>query len=381
MANPAVQAASGGAAPPDPNARKGNGQEPVILPNPFTRAAREHYEGPFVDNTEAGFAGGSSFAKGPFDIPAIGYFKAVILKVEATGGTGVAGVAREDAPYNVLTNVLLSDVNGTPIVGPIDGWDLYLINKYGGYAFDAEPENHPDFSAVAATGNFTFFLRLPVEITARDALGALPNQSAAQTYKLQYTINDANNVYSTLPTTRPAVRVRAWLEAWTQPGPTDLRGVPNMQAPPAVGTTQFWTKSSHVTASGDQRIRLPRVGNLIRTLILQYRDDAATPVRTTTEFPDPFRVELDGRILYNVGRDVWRGLMRERHSVAAEVGIIVLDYSHDLDGKVGGELRDLYLVTTQATRLELVGNFGGSGGTLQIITNDVAPAGDVYVEQ
>ena len=48
---------------------------------------------------------------------------------------------------------------------------------------------------------------------------------------------------------------------------------------------------------------------------------------------------------------------------------------YELDGKPGFETRELWLPTNSATRLEIVGSFADSG-TLDVLTNDVLPAGD-----
>ena len=66
------------------------------------------------------------------------------------------------------------------------------------------------------------------------------------------------------------------------------------------------------------------------------------------------------------------------HIVRGE-GVWLEDFAHEFDGKIGNELRDGWLGTVQSTRLELSGTFG-SAGTLTILTNDVAPAGPIFME-
>lgn len=369
--NAAAAARSGQATPGT------DGPEAAGPYNDFVRGSTEHQE-PFFD--QSWLLSANQVNVGPIDVPSFGYLRHIVLLVTTSGGAGAAAVAHEDSPWRALNNVQLTDVNGAPIVGPMSGYDLYLANKYGVYMTlppDSDPALSPVFSAVAATGDFSFLIRVPCEVASRDALGSLPNMNAANTYKLSFTVNSTTNIYATPPTTIPTVRVRAWLEAWFQPPLTDLRGVPNVQQPPAMGTTQYWSKSPVNVNAGDQRIRLTRVGNLLRTLVLVFRN--ATPVRNTTNFPDPLRLEHDGIIVANLGRDLMRHYVRERYGFNPETGVFVFDFTHDLDGKAGNELRDLYLATTQASRVELVGSFGAAG-TLDILFNDVAPAGDVYTE-
>lgn len=343
-----------------------------VRPNPFVRGSRQHTE-PFDDRSIAMQAAATTNV-GPIDVAAFGFLRHIVILVTCTLGAGTAGTLKEDAPWIFLDNIQLTDVNGTPIVGPLSGYDLYLANKYGAYVADCDPANSPSYT-VTDTNNPAFLLRVPVEIAERDALGALPNMSAAQSYKLSYVLNSAGSAYSVNPgTTLPTVRVRAWIETWAQPSAAGLDGVPNELVPPGVGTTQFWTKTVANITAGEQRIRLTRVGNLIRNLVLVYRN--ATPVRNTTNFPDPLRIEWDGKIYTNEGRDIIRQHTRERYGFTPETGVFVFDFTHDMDGKPGNELRNLYLPTTQASRLELVGNFGAAG-TLAILTNDVAPAAGI----
>lgn len=386
MPSPATVAASPGqntAAPPQGGTKNA---PPPPPPAPFTAGAHEHVEGPFFDVSTQMDA--NLHAIGPFNIPAYGYLRSVLLLVTATGGadSGETVAANADAPWNVLQNVQLRDVNSAPLVGPFpSGYNLYLANKYGGQAWNADPKLSPFFSAVAvgsnASGNFQFLLRVPVEITARDALGALPNQNAASTYKLDISIAPSSVVYTVAPDTKPVVRVRAFLEAWSQPLPNDVRGMPQATVPPALGTTAYWSMYSPPVNSGAQTVQLQRVGNLIRTLLFVARD--ADGIRQSTIFPDPVQLLWDTRILNQEALAIRQQYVQDRYGYglgqsAQDTGVYVYDYIHDLDNHAGDELRDLYLPTTQATRLEIQGSFGGAG-TLDIITNDVAPTADIRV--
>src|SRR5262245_24555993 len=87
---------------------------------PFTAAAHEHREPVTVDN--AGALGAAQNPRGPFDIPSYGFIKSVLLEVSLTGGTLGAGVLAADFPFNILQNIQITDVNGAPIFGPLDGY-------------------------------------------------------------------------------------------------------------------------------------------------------------------------------------------------------------------------------------------------------------------
>lgn len=367
-----------------------SGDKPAaILAVPFVRAAQEHYES-FIDVSNQ--LGVSAVQLGPFDIPAYGFMRGVRLTVKATNGSGTATVvAAEDAPFSAIDECVVMDVNGAPIVGPLSGYDLYLLNKWGGYAPSLpDPKSLPAHQGVQAgangSGNFAFELRIPIEVNGRDALGALPNQNGASTYKLRVTLAPASKVYGTAPTNLPSVRVTATLDAWTQPTQTDQRGNPNATQPPALGTTSYWSKTVFTVSNGFQTLRLPRVGNYLRELIFVYRDGTGSRAAGAGLFPDPASISWDTRLLKAYPRDLWRNDMARKLGAAATVeaangldnGVFVEDYAHEFTGRIGYELRDGWLPTSQSTRLELSGTFTGSG-TLTVLTNDVAPNGEIFV--
>lgn len=362
---------------PGQNAPKDKDAAPAILV-PFVRAAQEHVE-PFLDTTVP--IGASTIAINPADVPAYGFMRGILIEVTATGGTGTAAVYKGDGPFSALTDVQVSDVNGAPIVGPVDGYDLYLINKYGGYRrAGVSPKTHPDYTA-PTSGNFSFLTYVPIEVNGRDGLGSLANLNAASAYKLRLSVALKGNVFTVDPTTLPNVRVRAWLDAWTQPAGSDLKGQPQQTEPPAHGTTSYWSKYVQNVTAGANTIKLPRVGNLIRNQIYVFRDVAG--VRNKVSFPGSFQNYWDTRLLKDYAPSVWRGQMSQRFGLPGaddaanglDTGVYVEDYCHEFDGLAGFEMRDGWLPTSGSTRLDLQGQFGAAG-TLTVLTNDVSPAGE-----
>lgn len=363
---------------------KGNAAPPAPVV-PFVRAALEHTES-FLDWSATITTASTIVGGGPVDVPAYGFLRSILLLVTASGGTGAAAVYRQDAPWTVINEVALLDVNGAPLVGPFGGYDLYLVNRYGGYSFTQNPLLSPGYTAPTTAGNFQFMLRIPVEVSRRDALGALPNMNSASPYKLRLTQGALTEVYSTNPTTSPTIRWRCWLEAWTPPAPTGPAGEVQAVQPPALGTAQFWSKTTITTNSGAQTLRLPRVGNLIRNIILVWRD--TTPARTDATLADPLTLLWDGRIIFQASQLVLQQYISERNAYTTnttnsafggmDAGVYAISGSHDFDGHTGDEMRDLWLPTTQSTRLEVQGTFGANG-SLAVLTNDVSPQGNVFV--
>jgi hypothetical protein len=354
-----------------------NGKQAPPPPTiPFVRAATEVNSPANVDRSN--LIGVNALNLGPDDIPAYGFLRGLIILVDATGGTGAAAVYKEDAPWSVIAELALTDVNGQPIV-QLSGYELYLAHKWGtSSAFTPDPTLSPYYVAPATNGNFSFLLRVPVEVGIRDALGALDNMNASATYKVRVQQADVTGVYSTNPTTLPTIRLRVWAEQWSPVAANDAAGAPQAQRPASPGTTQFWTRQTFNVAAGQQVFQMRRVGNLLRNLIFVFRTVA--PARSDTNLPDPYQLAWDSKPLYNEPRNLRKHYMRERSNNAnSDTGVLVIDFAHDFDGQLGSEMRDLWLPTLQSTRLEFSGVFGAAG-VLTVITNDVTPVGNVFLD-
>jgi hypothetical protein len=172
----------------------------------------------------------------------------------------------------------------------------------------------------------------------------------------------------------------------------------NQVTPPAMNTTQFWSTQIFNVNSGMQTIRLTRVGNYIRNIILVHRSAGATPRATGhADFPDPVIWYLDARPTSNVSKVLWLERMFRRSGFGGrpqggllttpvtrdtagglDHGVYVVDMTHEFDQSLGQENRDLWLPTLGSTRLELQGSFAAAG-TLTVLTNDVAIAGPVFL--
>lgn len=370
------------------------GRRDAVVPVvPFIRASAEHRE-PVLDTSRALVATGTADL-GVFDIPAYGYLRSIMLVVTCSGSTGTP-TFHEDGPFSVLQNVALTEPNGAVLSQFNSGFDLFLVNKWGGYRHveGSDPRSSPQFTTDAA-GNFTFLLRIPVELNQRDGLGALPNQNSAAAFKLRLSLASsaaAAGLYVTAPTAPGTVRIRAYLEAWDQPE-TQAGGQTNQTTPPAMNTTQFWTVQTFNVSAGSQNIRLTRVGNYLRNLIFVLRRAGTSRANGHTDLPDPTSLYLDTRPQDVIERNNWLHQMYERTGHGGKVGattpandsargldngVFVYDFAHEFDGALGNENRDGWMPTLGSSRLEVQGSFGNAG-TLTVLTNDVAIAGSVFI--
>lgn len=344
----------------------------VIAMLPFTSSAHEHTEPAF---TLTPTATTSEQQQNPQNIPATGWLRNVFLEINSSGGVIGTGVANNDFPFSLFSNVLMQEVNGGNIFGPgMTGYDVFLANLMGGYAFRQDVRDMPAY--VGTAPNPVFNLRVPAEVSARDGLASLSNQNASALFQLLLSIGALATMYSTVGTvTAPASQIKGWLEAWTLPAPQDSRARPQSQAPPLVGTGQYWSKRGLAVGVGANTVPFTRLGNLLRNIILVSRNAAGD--RADNVFPDPLMFNWDGYALQSqvsqryLKAYAWEKILTQQAVLA---GVFDLPFNHggEAGGKMGNETPELWLGTTQASRLEISGT-SAAAGNIYVVTNEVAP--------
>ena len=331
---------------------------------PFVRASHRPVE-PAFDTSQ--LMDSTQITLGPFDIPARGFLRDILLYVTASGGVIGTGVLDADAPWSVIGKVELIDTNGAALVDPLTGYQLFLANIVGAYRGYPDPTVSPEYSA---TINPAFMLRVPAEVTPWDGFGSLQNQSASAPFRIRITLGQDTDLLSTVGTaTVPTIRIRGFVEEYSQPPALDIYGQPSETAPPGHGAVQHWSVATPVVAASLLAVRLTRVGNLIRNLIFVHRDTSGD--RSAVVEPDEISFTWDSAAVYSsIPVEVLRRWAREAFGYDLPTGVIAFPYTDDQDGSAGFESRHLYLPTSGSTRLEYTGTFGAAG-VLEIITNDL----------
>jgi hypothetical protein len=383
-------------APPGAPPKDGNGgkKAPVML-KPFKVGAQEIDEEPY--DVTVTLAAGSQQLTPQYNIPATAFLNDIYLLVEnvvtsstatATGTAGL-GVLVENGPYTVIDTITLSDTSSSEILGPIDGYDLYIISKWGGYCFNDDPEANTDlFTATtnatassSAAGSFSFFLRIPLELVPRDALGSLPNKSQSTPFKVKITVAGLAAIYNTSTTVGGACRFRMMPASYWEPLAHDGSGNPIAAEPPGVNTTQYWNVTPYdVTAGPLSTILDNSVGFPVRNL--GFLLSATTGGRATGEanFPDPFKLQLQANIICDRLKKYWKKRITEDYGYTAagdsagqkDNGLYWLPFCRDFAHKPGWETRRSYLRTTDGMRLQMKGTIGGSGAhRMKVFTNYV----------
>lgn len=332
-----------------------------------------------------------------YNVPSSAFLEEIELYVRATTAANAANVTfAEDGPWKVIATLNFLDTGNSDIITQITGWDLYVINKYGGYKFSDDPKASPLYSATtgagATGGSFAFMLRIPIELVPRDALGPLPNKSASTPFKVKITVSNTAGIYGTPPTAAPSVLFRFVPVSYWEPTPDDGSGNPVAQQPPAMNTTAFWNTTPYTINAGSFSQQLDNaVGYPLRNLIFVLRDGSGSRATGETDFPDPFKLQMQSNIIVNRLKVNWQDRIAKDYAYIGAVsdavnckdnGVYVLPFNRDFGPKPGWENRRSYLRTTDGMRLEAKGTIGGSGAhTLTVFANYVSPAPGVSLAQ
>lgn len=339
-------------------------QSAQVTVRPFFQASKHGTEkGPSYTPT----LGVGTVSNKPEPLPATGYLRRVRLQTTLSGGGGTtAGVGGGDYPFSIFNLVRLSQPNGAPIC-ELSGYHLMLADTYGGYAGCPDPRVDPDYSNSGS--NPVIEPYVPVEIDAT-GVGALSNLSNASAFRLTVVYEADGTIWTTNPNPLPAVSTEVECDFWTLPDTQDESGVPNQTEPPGYGTIQMWTQLENNSFSSGNRASLERMGNQLRTIIVEARNAAG--VRADNVFPDPYQLRWDDVLLRESSQRSVRKVMREISNdlTARDTGIYVFAFNQGVGRLTGGNGFVGYLPTVTGTRFELSGANGASG-SLTWLVNDV----------
>lgn len=357
----------------------------------FLVGTQDVLEGGDYDQTFTNVAGGSL---PPWTLQATGWLARLWFYVTYTTTGGSALTA--DAPFILGNTIQLNDVNNEAIFGPFDWYTWFVTNKYGGYYFLDDPSFNAVYTASATAG--TFILCIPLEIVSRDPIGAVASVNNTATLTVIMSLNAATTAFT--GATAWSVRVRGLQEFYWEPRKADKQGRAIAGAPPANGTTQYWTQGSiPIAASGTINQQLiTGLGYPFRTYLWLYRDSSGSRANGETNWPDPLiGLKFEANFLltqYNKAQ--WQAEMSRSsgYSNAAfdtrgplgtgaasnlgpgkENGVYGLFFNRDFFKKaIGGETRRTYLVTSPGSNYIINGAFGTAGNLYEIV-NYVAPGG------
>lgn len=354
----------------------GRAQQAAAPAIPFIAAAHEHAEtAPVINKTLVAAGNAETFE---FNVPSYGYIRAIWFDVVQTAGTGAAAVYAQDAPFSAIDAVTLLDTNGAPIFGPLTGYNTFLSNLYGGYAYQQDPRALALFNAGATNGAFRFQIRIPIEISHHDGTGCIGNQNASAPYRIRINVNNTASIYTTPPTTFGNLSIQPILEAWSLPNAVDAIGRPQAQLPPNYGTVQYWSERNVTGVPiGNFPVQVLRVGNLLRNIIFVGRKTSPTGERNDKVAPNFPLLNWDARQLFNESQAYRQVRSQEPlespSTLGRPAGVYAYTFDRSNQDRCGDDKPWLWLPTVEATRLEYTGSFE-EAGVVQVLVNDIAPA-------
>jgi hypothetical protein len=310
-----------------------------------------------------------------------GYLRGVDLQLTSAGGT--TGSLTADAPYNLLNSVSLENIDGSPILYPMGGYAYAMWQKFSA-PWLGEPSNP---AQLYSTGQGTpgFFLHLYPEIYG--TAGVLANTDARAQYRVRYTLSPATTV-GTGYTVTPTVTAVCALQTWAQPDRQDLHGNTIQAQPPGLNLARI-VRHQVLTLNGagaTNLIQVTNTGNEIRNIIIIIRDQTNARVDGISGV---LRLRLDDRSLgtYTPNTLFDRAVKffpnLGNNTFPRPTGVYCIPRYQSPTPDNGTLLNnDAWLATSNATflNLEFVTAAGPTGGTVEVITDEVVPVGSIPLE-
>jgi hypothetical protein len=378
-------------APAKAPAKGGKGQaQQVVAARPFVTGTRTLESEVYTQTATQTTA---TQALTPYEFQVDGYLSGAIIRVTATtAGNAAATAFNADGPFNVLQSVIVEDIGGKQILGPLDGWKLYVLNRFGGFVYNADAKANGVFTvttgAGATGGSYRFTLRVPIQVRRRDALGSLPNRNASATFKLKLTLNTIASVYSVAPTNAASVNVQVQQHGWATSDNRDYKGNGVSPTPNGVGSLLYTDVETIQLSSGAFNQRMSTFGGLLRLLVFELRDNTGSRAQGEADWPSLFEMEIDKVKCFSRSPITWEHLMSEDFGTNATAesttatntkpdGVFVLHWLDDFGLQPGAENGFRYQPVTPSTAVQLIGTIGGTGAhTLAITKNYFSPVND-----
>jgi hypothetical protein len=184
------------------------------------------------------------------------------------------------------------------------------------------------------------------------------------------------------------VRIRGYIESYTEPEAAAPSGRPYAQTPPLPGTLQYWRSENANLPSGTTNYDLVNgIGFPLRNVIYKsIRTSSGLRSDGDADWPDPATLTYGNVTLFQRSKNLWIdklgrdfGLITISGDTALgrENGVFPVWMTKDFQSSPGDELRYKYLQTMVNTVLRLTGSFGNAD-TLFALTNWIKPSNSDY---
>ncbi|MGW2795175.1 hypothetical protein ACWC9H_35360 [Streptomyces sp. NPDC001251] len=328
-----------------------------------------------------------------FNIKTNGFLADMFIDVStnATPNTSANVAFNEDYPEKIIASFVMSDTGGQPILGPMDGWELSIFVKWGGFSFSDDIRNSQTWTATTGTssagGAFSMMFHVPVQFVRREPLGPLPNTNSNNAYTVDLTLSTMAQVYSTAPNgSNPIVTVKIHQDAYRQSSGFDAQKNGTVTTPPGLGAVLYLRRNTLTLAAGQVDQELSQQEGSYRGIHFVLRDSNNSRAQGDSDWPDPVQIYFNNDVPYDRSKRTWiRKQERDYGYLAAagaaagngrDLGVFTLPFITDHGLKAGSEDRYKYLSVSAADTLGFRGSVGGSGvHKLTTMYDFVRPAG------
>lgn len=343
---------------------------------PFAVGTTNYAEKIFTDTYQLSAGGTQEFVH---NITPGGFLRGIRLLVSCASGAG-ATAATADNPWNLIQNVSIENIDGSPILYPMTGYSAMLTQKYF-QPWLGDPVKRPTY-----VQGINPAMELYLRVELKDTAGVLANTDARAQYRVRYTVNTSAAIATGAYTTQPTVTVVGFMEAFSQPDSHDLHGNAIQALPDGLGLAHIVRHQVLPlnNAGALNQLQLNNTGNELRGLALVVRDSNNARQDYLT---DPIRWRLDSRSMQVSSPNEVFSKMYDHYDFLAngtssrETGVYVFPRFRYTQGE-----NSFWLPTTNATYLVFETTTLGTGvnlpGTVEVITDEVVPVGAVpgYLE-
>ncbi|HEV2244899.1 MAG TPA: hypothetical protein VGR98_27945 [Streptosporangiaceae bacterium] len=322
--------------------------------------------------------------------------------MSVTGNVTNSVTYSKDNPFSGVQKLTVYDLGGEVVV-QVTGYQLMILNKYGGYFNVGDPRGDMGYSATTGTGGtagtFHFVLYVPLEVIGRSALGVVQNESKPG-WRIEIYVDSQANTYNQVPSTFGTLRIRGYLASYTDTQPAGYTSGntirPFAETPPLPGTLQYWkVEGATLIAAGSSKYDLTNgIGFPLRNVFYLFYDaSAGTRAAGDGDIPDPFVIMLGNLQLYNrslatwhaeTGRDygfygTFAGTSNSNdNAFARENGILPFYRTLDFANEPGNEYGYKYWATNVNTLLRLQGSFGAQTNLFAMVNWIQTPSKNRY---
>lgn len=343
---------------------------PAVRPYPFPVGV---YESTVQDYDNTVTLAATPVLAPLWNVSPTGWARGYWLDFLFTSTTGTVTAATGDMPFAGIQKITIYDLGGE-VVLQLLGYEWLVMQKFGGYFNVGDPRADLTYTYVTGAGGTTHFIGyLPYEVVVRDALGTVQNESKPG-WKVEIWLDAAGIAQAA--STAGNVRVRGYIDSYTEPAAAAPNGRPFSQTPPLPGSLQYWKSENVSLPSGTVKYDLTNgVGFPIRNLIYYVRD-AGNSTRATADgnWMDPATLLVGNINFFTRSKNLWISKMSKDYGMVGyggappaadtamgrENGVFPVWFTKDMDLAVGAELRFKYLDTQVNSLIRLTGSMGGT---------------------